>query len=147
MMSGEIHNRIEVVSIKNNDDDNTNKTIIDEGGKSATCEDGYNYPLCCTICNIKVTSTKILQRHLEGRKHKMRVERKGKSFVCELCDLTANSETQLNIHLSSSRHRAKLQRKEYNEFTAIATSLKGAWIIIVCLICLFLNLFLLFKLI
>ncbi|KAJ8954545.1 hypothetical protein NQ318_000779 [Aromia moschata] len=58
-------------------------------------------PLSCEICNIKVTSTKILQRHLDGRKHKIRMERRGKSFTCELCEITANSETQLNIHLNS----------------------------------------------
>jgi hypothetical protein len=57
--------------------------------------------LSCELCNVKVTSTKILQRHLEGRRHKMKAERKGKTFICELCDVVANSEIQLNIHLNS----------------------------------------------
>ncbi|XP_018574435.1 zinc finger protein 385B-like [Anoplophora glabripennis] len=142
MMSGEIHSGVQDVSVINNDSNN-NKD--DEDDKSS--EAIKKVPLCCELCNIKVTSGKILQRHLDGRRHKMRMERRGKCFRCDLCDLTANSETQLNIHLNSSRHKAKLQKKEYSEFTDITTSVKGIWILIFCIVCIFLNLFLLFKLI
>ncbi|KAF2881656.1 hypothetical protein ILUMI_24513 [Ignelater luminosus] len=55
----------------------------------------------CNLCKISATSSKVLQRHYEGRKHKMRVERDGKTFNCELCQITANSQKQLDNHLKS----------------------------------------------
>ncbi|KAG5889075.1 hypothetical protein JTB14_004919 [Gonioctena quinquepunctata] len=101
-------------------------------------------PLGCEICDIKVTSSRILQRHLDGRKHKMREERQGKVFKCDLCDITANSEIQLDIHLKSSRHRSKVERKEYTEFINTPSN-KGIWILVFCAFCIFINLILLFN--
>nr|XP_008194235.1 PREDICTED: zinc finger protein 385B-like isoform X2 [Tribolium castaneum] len=79
----EFHNSIEEVQLNEKNEENSDKNA-----------------LSCELCNVKVTSVKILQRHLEGRRHKMKEERQGKTFVCELCDVVANSEIQLNIHLN-----------------------------------------------
>ncbi|KAJ8983680.1 hypothetical protein NQ317_003468 [Molorchus minor] len=137
-MSGEIHSGIQ------------NVIIPDSGNEDEELEDNEvikKPPLSCDVCSIKVTSMKIMQRHLDGRKHKARVERLGKTFTCDLCEITANSETQLNVHLSSSKHKAKLLRKEHADFTDISANRKGLWILMFCLFCLFLNLFLLFKMV
>ncbi|XP_044266550.1 zinc finger protein 385D-like [Tribolium madens] len=128
-MSVEFHNSIEEVQLTENNEENADKNV-----------------LSCELCNVKVTSAKILQRHLEGRRHKMKEERKGKTFVCELCDVVANSEIQLNIHLNSIKHKNKLMKKE-NNFISASTGTAGLWILFFCVICIFINLLLLFKVI
>ncbi|ERL92246.1 zinc finger protein 385D [Dendroctonus ponderosae] len=101
--------------------------------------------LFCEICNIRVTSTKILQRHLEGRKHKSRAERRGKSFHCDLCEVTANSEIQLNIHLSSSKHKSRVAREEYKEFFDVSSYSKSMYVLLFAVFCIILNLIILVK--
>ncbi|KAJ3654114.1 hypothetical protein Zmor_013327 [Zophobas morio] len=131
-MSGEFHKSVEDVELPP-------ETKVEE--------DVHSDSLCCDLCNVKVTSAKILQRHLEGRRHKMKAERKGKTFICEMCDVVANSEIQLNIHLNSIKHKNKLVKKEQSEFTSTATSRAGLWILLFCVVCIFINLLLLFKVI
>ncbi|CAH1368655.1 unnamed protein product [Tenebrio molitor] len=130
-MSGEVHNSVDDVKLREN----------------PVGEDGDKDSLSCELCNVKVTSTKILQRHLEGRRHKMKAERKGKTFICELCDVVANSEIQLNIHLNSIKHKNKLMKKEQNEFTTVPSGAAGLWILLFCVVCIFINLLLLFRVI
>ncbi|KYB27334.1 zinc finger protein 346 [Tribolium castaneum] len=124
----EFHNSIEEVQLNEKNEENSDKNA-----------------LSCELCNVKVTSVKILQRHLEGRRHKMKEERQGKTFVCELCDVVANSEIQLNIHLNSIKHKNKLMKKE--NFISDATGTAGLWILLFCVVCIFINLLLLFKVI
>ncbi|RZC35856.1 zinc finger protein 385B-like, partial [Asbolus verrucosus] len=114
-MSGEFHNSIEDVKLPENVAEETDKNN-----------------LSCELCNVKVTSAKILQRHLEGRRHKMKAERKGKTFICEMCDVVANSEIQLNIHLNSIKHKNKLSKKEQSDFSTISTNTAGIWILVFC---------------
>ncbi|XP_056642989.1 zinc finger protein 346-like [Diorhabda carinulata] len=144
-MSGEIHNRIEELpqNFSNqktiSDDDLTDKENRDESKTRIQS-------LSCEICKVKVTSSKIFQRHLDGRKHKLRAERQGKIFKCELCDIIANSEIQLEIHLRSARHKAKLHKKEHPHFSLFASyTSKTSILMFFCFICIILNLFLLFK--
>ncbi|KAK9870609.1 hypothetical protein WA026_008171 [Henosepilachna vigintioctopunctata] len=99
----------------------------------------------CHLCNIKVTSSKILKRHLEGKKHRIREAKNGREFFCDVCEVRANSEIQLDIHLKSSRHRGNVMKKDSSEFTALSTGTKGIWLIIICLLCIFVNLLLLFR--
>ncbi|CAH1183160.1 unnamed protein product [Phaedon cochleariae] len=96
-MSGEIqHTRVEdVFNFPERNESGNLKRI------KLTVEEPKKTQLGCDICKISVTSPKILQRHLEGKRHKIRAERDGKIFRCELCNVTANSETQLSIHLNS----------------------------------------------
>jgi len=101
--------------------------------------------LFCDICNIRVTSGKILQRHLEGRKHKSRAERRGKIFHCDICDVTANSEIQLNIHLASSKHRVRVAREEYKEFFDMSAYSKSMYVLFFAVFCIILNLIILVK--
>ncbi|XP_066245188.1 zinc finger protein 385B-like [Euwallacea similis] len=101
--------------------------------------------LFCDICNIRVTSTKILQRHLEGRKHKSRAERRGKTFHCDICDVTANSEIQLNIHLSSTKHKSRVAREEYKEFFDVSAYSKSMYVLMFAVFCIILNLIILVK--
>ncbi|XP_050308418.1 zinc finger protein 385B-like [Anthonomus grandis grandis] len=101
--------------------------------------------LCCEICNIKVTSSKILQRHLEGRKHKSRAERQGKTFYCDICDVTANSEIQLNIHLTSSKHKTKVAKEECKVFLDMSSYSTSLYIFIFALFCIVVNLIILVK--
>ncbi|CAH0557793.1 unnamed protein product [Brassicogethes aeneus] len=105
-MCSVVENKIDYSGVEelSNSEENNNNNYDENNTFAEEFQDEFGEQtthLCCEICNIKVTSAKILQRHLYGRKHKMRSERKGKSYYCDLCDLTANSETQLNIHMSS----------------------------------------------
>ncbi|XP_017771356.1 PREDICTED: zinc finger protein 346-like [Nicrophorus vespilloides] len=137
-MSGEIRNPIEEIHFEpdglhvTQEKENVNK-LIDLKRKVYTCD----------LCGIKVTSNNVLRRHIEGRKHLMRVEREGKTFECQLCEIIANSQTQLDAHLRSSKHKNRLYKKEHaNEMMH-----KGVWLIIFCVACIFLNFLLLFKVI
>lgn len=65
----------------------------------------------CEMCNIQVTGAKVLQRHMDGKKHKLRTERQGKTFNCELCNVVCNSESQLESHLKSKNIIAKINIK------------------------------------
>lgn len=115
----------------------------------------------CSLCKISATSSKVLQRHYEGRKHKMRVERDGKTFDCELCQITANSQKQLDNHLKSkiflngsftkiknlilgSRHKYNQEKKDLGEHAKLNGN-KGVWIILLGMVCIFVNFLILFK--
>ncbi|KAF7272664.1 uncharacterized protein LOC143192328 [Rhynchophorus ferrugineus] len=158
-MSGDIHSGVQEVTQSPNEttkkfDDLTKEDDIEDLLKTghfstiSTLANGNacsEVSLCCEICNIKVTSAKILQRHLEGRRHKSKAERKGKTFHCDLCDVTANSEIQLNIHLSSSRHKSRVAREEYKEFTSMSSYSTSFYILLFCIFCIGLNLVILVK--
>ncbi|XP_072398606.1 zinc finger protein 385D-like [Diabrotica undecimpunctata] len=144
-MSGEIHNRVEDLpkNFSNKKSDSEGDTDKENGADDFKKQ---IQPLSCDICRVKVTSTKIFQRHLDGRKHKLRAERQGKEFKCELCDIIANSEIQLEIHFRSFRHKSKLQRKEHPHFFLLTSyTSKSSFLVFLCFTCIFLNLFLLFK--
>ncbi|XP_030750871.1 zinc finger protein 385D-like [Sitophilus oryzae] len=159
IMSGDIHSGVQdvILSEQNeleNQHDLTKSDNIEEllkTGKYSTISTIGNgnsaseLSLCCDICNIRVTSAKILQRHLEGRRHKSRAERDGKTFHCELCDVTANSEIQLNIHMSSSRHKSRIAREEYKEFTSLSSYSTSFYILLFCIFCIGLNVVILVK--
>ncbi|CAG9854588.1 unnamed protein product [Phyllotreta striolata] len=143
-MSGEIHNHVEDLPFPNktNNNNNADEKKTDESEDSNDSLQG----LSCEICRVKVTSAKIFQRHLEGRKHKLRVERQGKQFKCDLCDIIANSEIQLEIHLRSAKHKARQHRKENPRWAIFHfLSSKISLLIFVTFVCILLNLFLLFK--
>ncbi|XP_050516942.1 zinc finger protein 346-like [Diabrotica virgifera virgifera] len=152
-MSGDIHNRGEIHNRVEDLPKNFSKQKSDSEGENTDKENGVDdlkkqliQPLSCEICRVKVTSTKIFQRHLDGRKHKLRAERQGKEFKCELCDIIANSEIQLEIHFRSFRHKSKLQRKEHPHFSLLTSyTSKSSFLVFLCFTCIFLNLFLLFK--
>ncbi|CAH1105149.1 unnamed protein product [Psylliodes chrysocephalus] len=146
VMSGEINNRVEDLPfnfLERKDEKNSNDGETENEKKQDDSKKEKPW-LSCDICKVTVTSAKIFQRHLDGRKHKLRVEREGKEFKCDLCDISTNSEIQLEIHLRSLRHKAKLQKKEhprlatFNFFTS-----KISLLIFVTFICIVLNLFLL----
>ncbi|KAK9696170.1 hypothetical protein QE152_g32073 [Popillia japonica] len=129
-MSGEIRDAIEEITIES-ECTNNNDGHFQSMKKIFTCE----------LCNVQVTSNNVLRRHKEGRKHILRVERQGKTFQCDLCNIVANSQSQLDAHLKSSKHNARLIKKE----NANQMMKKGVWIIIFGIICIFVNLLLLFK--
>ncbi|KAL3281270.1 hypothetical protein HHI36_004483 [Cryptolaemus montrouzieri] len=116
---------------------------IEETKKTESEESVYEQKLECQLCNIKVTSSRILERHLEGKKHRVREAKNGREFFCEVCDVRANSEIQLEIHLKSSRHKGNMLKKEATEFASLSSGTIGIWLIIFCLLCIFLNLLIL----
>jgi len=123
-----------------------NQTILStQTSTVSNGNDAGDGTLCCDICNIRVTSAKILQRHLEGRKHISRSQRRGKIFHCDICDVTANSEIQLNIHLTSSRHKSRVAREEYKEFTDVSSYSISIYALLFCIFCIALNLVILVK--
>ncbi|KAB0798712.1 hypothetical protein PPYR_09705 [Photinus pyralis] len=99
----------------------------------------------CDICKINTTSHKVLLRHYEGRKHKVRVERAGKIFNCDLCQVNANSQKQLDNHLKSSRHKYQLEKKDLIENLKLNGN-RGVWVILFGIGCVFVNFLLIFKL-
>ncbi|VEN34976.1 unnamed protein product [Callosobruchus maculatus] len=110
------------------------------------CSDNQDVPtthdtnrplLACSLCNVTVTSERILQRHIEGRKHKMRAQRIGKTFICEICNIHANSEIQLKIHLEGNKHRSKLQE---NVCWIDVPRCRETWIIVLWVVFVFINL-------
>ncbi|KAF5281531.1 hypothetical protein FQA39_LY05066 [Lamprigera yunnana] len=98
----------------------------------------------CNLCKIYATSQKVLLRHYEGRKHKVRVEREGKTFVCEICHITANSQKQLDNHLKSSRHKCQLERKDLIESLQLSGT-RGVWLILCGISCMFIAFLIIFK--
>ncbi|KAL1513289.1 hypothetical protein ABEB36_002714 [Hypothenemus hampei] len=158
-MSGDIHSGVQDVKehqtliedtpeyFKN--DDTFKKEIFPKStalnSQISTFSNTSDGALFCDICNIRVTSAKILQRHMDGRKHKSRAERRGKTFHCDVCEVTANSEIQLNIHLSSSKHKSRVAREEYKEFFDVSAYSKGIYVLLFGVFCIILNLILLIK--
>ena len=138
-MSGAIHSGVQEVNLS--DFENGPKNVLLQEPKTQS-----TLPYGCDLCNIKATSLKLLQRHLEGKKHLSRIERFGKTFECDICQVTANSQHQLDLHLKSSKHKTRVARKERMEIMALSNS-KGTWIILFGVICIFLNLLILFKMV
>ncbi|XP_044751373.1 zinc finger protein 385A-like [Coccinella septempunctata] len=133
-MSGDLHTAIQEITTEF-------KSFENLEDNDQQCGSGLE----CQLCNIKVTSMKILERHLKGKKHRIREAKNGREFFCDICDVRANSEIQLDIHLKSSRHKGNIMKKESSEFTSVSAGTKGIWLIVICLLCLFLNLLLLFR--
>ncbi|XP_060516809.1 uncharacterized protein LOC132696164 [Cylas formicarius] len=142
-MSGDIHSGVEEVFV-NPEKRETHEFVdkINDVEKSASTN---VTSLCCEVCDIKVTSAKILQKHLEGRRHRSRVERVGKTFYCDICEIRANSDVQLKIHLTSSKHRSRVARKENKEFTDLSSSPVGIYVMLFCAFCFFINFVILVK--
>ncbi|CAG9768735.1 unnamed protein product [Ceutorhynchus assimilis] len=165
-MSGDIHNRVENVpdlpependdhpsESFNNDLSKTTRTLTGDFLVPTTVRNNQisfvrtasDGSLCCDICNIKVSGSKIFQKHLEGKRHKSKVDRLGKTFNCNICDVTANSEIQLNIHLSSSKHKSRVEKEEIKELFDGSSYSNSVYVIFFAVLCIVINLILLFR--
>ena len=70
----------------------------------------------CEICNVEVQNEGQYSSHLEGKKHKKKVENPNQSyennvqskFQCEFCNVTICGEAQYNSHLVGKKHQKKV---------------------------------------
>ena len=74
----------------------------------------------CTICNITLIGEAEYNTHLEGKKHKKKVESQNKSenqskFQCELCNVEMVGEEQYNAHLEGKKHKKKVESPNKSE--------------------------------
>ena len=74
----------------------------------------------CSICNITLIGEAQYNAHLEGKKHKKKMESPNKSenqskFQCELCNVEIMGEEQYNKHLEGKKHKKKLETPNKSE--------------------------------
>ncbi|XP_059444531.1 uncharacterized protein LOC132176365 [Corylus avellana] len=79
--------------------------------------------LFCEVCQVHCSGAFSLKQHVEGRKHKGKIEelehirkyggeKANQLQWCELCNISCMNETLLEQHLQGARHREKLQELE-----------------------------------
>ena len=74
----------------------------------------------CSICNISLIGEAQYNAHLEGKKHKKKMESPNKSesqskFQCDLCNVEIMGEEQYNKHLEGKKHKKKLETPNKSE--------------------------------
>ena len=67
-------------------------------------------PYECTICNVTITGEAQYNAHLEGKKHKGKLEKPQNQgqFQCDFCQVTIMGEDQYNAHLVGKKHKKKV---------------------------------------
>uniref|UniRef100_A0A1B6MJ59 C2H2-type domain-containing protein n=1 Tax=Graphocephala atropunctata TaxID=36148 RepID=A0A1B6MJ59_9HEMI len=82
----------------------------------------------CELCNVKAVSQDQLQAHLEGKKHKERLEKKNASseravarrarpFKCDLCKVALETYHLYGLHLKGKRHAKTLAKQEQSHLS------------------------------
>ena len=75
----------------------------------------------CTICKVQCNTQEVLNVHLQGSKHKKKLESLNNtqthgrsSFYCEICNVDCLSQDPYNMHLAGKKHKKKVSANAIN---------------------------------